>query len=94
VPLIPGSWPAAAQAASKARAEFLAPAPNGLVGDDNAPLSQNQLDIPQTEAEHMVQPDRMADDLGGKAMAIVRVGWRLHAVTVVRLRPSCQTRLP
>jgi hypothetical protein len=43
VPLIPGSWPAAAQAASKALAEFLAPAPNGLVGDDNAPLSQKRF---------------------------------------------------
>ena len=38
----------------------------------------------------MVQPDSMSDDLGGKAMAIVRVGWRLHAITIVRLPPSCQ----
>ena len=94
VPLVPGPWPSAAQAVGKAPAEFLAPAPNGLIGDDNATFSQKQLDIPQAEAEHMVQPDSMADDLGGKAMAVVRVGWWLHAVTVARVRSRCQTRLP
>src|SRR5271166_5678468 len=41
---------------------------------DYATFSQEQLNIPQAEAEHMVQPDSMTDDLGGKAMAVVRVG--------------------
>src|ERR1700676_4791863 len=72
VPFVPRSWPPAAKTVGKTLAEFLAPAPNGLVGDHNAPLSQEQLDIAQAEAEHMVQPDSMADDLGGKAMASVR----------------------
>jgi hypothetical protein len=30
-------------------------------------------DVERAEAEHMVQPDSMSDDLGGKAMAVVRV---------------------
>ena len=94
VPLVPRPWPAAAQAVGKALAEFLAPAPNGLIGDDNATLSQKQLDIPQAEAEHMVQPDSMADDLGGKAMAVVRVGWWLHAAHCCPSRSGCQSRLP
>ena len=94
VPLVAGSRPSAAQAVSKALAEFLAPAPNGLIGDDDATFSQEQLNIPQAEAEHMVQPDSLADDLGGKAMAVVRVGWWFYAPTVVRLRSRCQTRLP
>jgi hypothetical protein len=36
VPLIPRPWPAAVQAFGKGLAEFLAPAPNGLMGDDDA----------------------------------------------------------
>ena len=43
-----------AQAVGKALAEFLAPAPYGLVGDDDAPLGQKQLDVPQAEAEHVI----------------------------------------
>jgi hypothetical protein len=73
MPPVPGPWPSAAQAVGKTPAEFLAPAPNSLIGDDNATFSQEQLDIPQAKAEHMEQPDSMSDDLGGKAMALVRV---------------------
>jgi hypothetical protein len=42
------SWPgtAAAQAAGKGLAELLAPAPDRLIGSDNASFSQEQLDIP------------------------------------------------
>ncbi len=65
-----------------------------LIGDDNASLSQKQLNITQAEAEHMIQPDSMADDLGGEPMAVVRVWWWLHALTVVRFPPGCQTLLP
>ena len=68
VPPVPGPWPSAAQAVGKAPAELPAPAPNSLIGDDNATFSQEQLDIPQAEAEHMEQPDSMPDNLGGKAM--------------------------
>ena len=94
VPPARGPWPSAAQAAGKAPAELLAPAPNSLIGDHNATFSQEQLDIPQAEAEHMVQPDSMSDDLGGKAMAVVRLRWWLDTVTVARVRSRCQTRLP
>jgi hypothetical protein len=40
VPPVPGPWPSAAQAVGKAPAELLAPAPNSLIGDDNATYSQ------------------------------------------------------
>jgi hypothetical protein len=43
-----------AQAAGKRLAELLAPAPHGLIGDDDAPLGQKQLDVPQAEAEHVI----------------------------------------
>ena len=42
----------------------------------------------------MVQPDSMSDDLGGKAMAVVRLRRWLDTVTVARVRSRCQTRLP
>ena len=78
----------------RTRSEFLAPAPHGLIGNDNAAISQEQLDIPQTEVEDVVQPDRVADDLGGEPMTIVWVGWRLHAASLARLRACGQTWLP
>ena len=41
VPLVPWPWPAASHAVGKAPAEFLAPAPDGLVGDDDARLARS-----------------------------------------------------
>src|ERR1700691_3301282 len=48
------------------RRRLLAPAPHGLVADDDAPLGQKQFDVAKAEAEHVVQPHSMADDLRGK----------------------------
>jgi hypothetical protein len=42
----------------------------------------------------MVQPHGVADYLGGEPMAIVRVGRRLHAASLVHLRAGDQSRLP
>jgi hypothetical protein len=36
----------------------------------------------------------VSDDLGWKAMAVVAVGWQLHAVSLVPLRATCQSWLP
>jgi hypothetical protein len=55
VPLAPWPRPTAAQAVGETRTEFLAPASHRLVGDENAALSQEQLNIPQAEAEHVPQ---------------------------------------
>jgi hypothetical protein len=79
---------------SETRAEFFAPASYRLIGNNNAALSQEQLDIPKAEAEDVVQPDSVADDLGREPMTIVRVGWRLPAPSLARLRASGQTWLP
>jgi len=54
VPLVSRLWPAAAQVVGEAPAEFLAPTSNGLIGDDTTTLSQEQLNIPLAEAEHMI----------------------------------------
>ena len=71
-----------------------APAPHRLIGNDDAPLSQKEFNVPQAEAEHVIQPDGMADDLGGKAVAVVRVWRRLHAASLACLGPICLARLP
>ena len=83
VPFIAWPWPpAAAQAIGECRGKFLAPAPDRLVGDNDAALSQNQLNITQAETEDVVQPDGVADDLSGEAMAIVRIGGWLHVASL------------
>jgi hypothetical protein len=46
VPFVSWPRPAAAQTAGKGLAELLAPAPDRLIGSDNASFSQEQLDIP------------------------------------------------
>ena len=94
VPLVPGPWSAASQAVCEGLAKLLAPPTNRLIRDDSTAFSQKQLNVPQTEAEHMIQPDRMADDLGRKAMAVVRIGRGFHAASLAGLQPAGQTRLP
>jgi hypothetical protein len=90
VPLVAGSWPAASQAVGETRGEFLAPASHRLVGNDDTAFSQDQLDIAQAEAEHVIQPDGVADDLGREPMAIVGVRWWRHADSLTRLHCCCQ----
>ena len=73
VPLVARSWPTAAQAVSETCSELLAPASHRLVGDDDTAFRQDQLDIAQTEAENVVQPDGVADDLGWEPMAVTLI---------------------
>jgi hypothetical protein len=56
--------------------------------------ARSSLTSRRLEAEHMVQPDSMAGDLSGEAMAAVRVGWWLHAESLAGLHPNYQMRLP
>jgi hypothetical protein len=93
VPCVSWTGPAAAQMAGKGLAEFLAPAPDRLIGSDNASFSRDQLDIPQAEAERMIQPNGMADDLGWKTVAVMRVGRWLHAASLLGLQSGRQIRL-
>jgi len=41
------------------------------VRHDHAALGQYQIDITQAEAEHVIQPHSMADDLGREAVAMI-----------------------
>jgi hypothetical protein len=54
-------------------AELPAPAPDRFVGEKHATLGQQQLHVSQAQAEHVIEPDHVADDLGREAMAVMRV---------------------
>ena len=62
-------------------AEFLTPAPDGLVGEEHPAFGENKLDLSQAEAEHVIQPDGVADDLGREAMTIMWIRGSLHAAS-------------
>jgi hypothetical protein len=77
VPRVPRPGTSPAQPCCEVGSELLAPVTDTLVSNRNAALSQDQLHISQTEAENMIQPHRMADDLGWEAMAMIRTRlWR------------------
>ena len=51
----------------------LTPVPNGLVSDRDAALGQQVFCIAKTQAEAMVEPDRVTDDLRWETVAVVAV---------------------
>jgi len=83
-----------AQAVGETGGELLAPAAHRLIGDDDTTLGQDQLNIPQAEAEHMVQLDTVADDLSREPMTVMRIG-RWHHIpvspaTAAAAKPDCR----
>src|SRR3954465_14714519 len=77
-------------------AELERPLPYGLVADDDAAGGQHLLDHAQAEREAEIQPNRVADDLGRKAVASVagegrrRHPVRLPALLPIRKRPAAK----
>jgi hypothetical protein len=59
----------------------------------HAALRQEQLDISKAQAEYVVEPDRVADQLGWKTMAIMWVWRLLHSSILAQDRTARQTRL-
>ena len=82
VPFVAWPRPSATHAIGERRGKLPAPAPDRLVVDNDAALSQNQLNIPQTEAEDVVQPDAVADNLSGEAVSIASIRGHLHAISL------------
>ena len=60
--------------------KFQEPAPDGLVRNIDAPLSQQFFDIAKRKREPGIKPNRVLDDRGRKAMSLE--GYRGHAATV------------
>jgi hypothetical protein len=76
---IPGSArlaAASAQAFGDQRPEACGPYSDSLIAYDDAPLSQQFLDVAEAQCEPQVEPDRMLDD--GLREAEATVGRRLH----------------
>jgi hypothetical protein len=82
------TWPrprlAAAKAGGETLAELPAPARHSLIRDDDAPLSQKQLDLPLAKAERR----------GREPVAVVRVGGGCMSASLDRLSPAYQNGLP
>jgi hypothetical protein len=57
------------------------PLADGFVGDQHTTDKEELFDVPIAEAEAVVQPHTMTNDVGGKPMVFValRDGWRRHA---------------
>jgi hypothetical protein len=70
-----------------------APLPDALVGNRDPALGQDQLNVPQTEAEDMIKPYGVADDLGRKAVARIAGEVGLHTSSLAQPLRSGQ-RLP
>ena len=47
------------------------PLPNRLVGDRHASLREEIFGIAEAEAEPMVEPDRVADDVGRESTSVI-----------------------
>ena len=76
MPLVTGPRPPATDSVGEGRAELQAPSADALIEDNDAALGQQQLDISQAQAEHVVEPYRVADKVCREAVTMVRV-WRL-----------------
>ena len=79
--------PASAEPLGELRAELSAPAADALVRHRYAPLRQDELDVAQAQAEHVVQPDGVADDLGGKPVTGVGDGFWVSSTQLGQLQP-------
>ena len=72
--LVTGPWLAAAQLGGILRTELQAPLSDSFIADEDAPLGEEFLDVAEAQGKPVVQPDRVANDLG--RVAITGVGIR------------------
>jgi hypothetical protein len=72
MPFVANLWSTASQLVSRVLAEFLTPVTDCLIGEYNPTLGQQLFDIAITEGEALVEPHRVTDDLGRKAVTLVR----------------------
>src|SRR3954451_10227329 len=66
-PFVARPWPTPLQRVGKQPTEAQTPIADALVADHDATGSEDGLDLAQAEAEAVIQPHRVLDDLGWKA---------------------------
>ena len=69
VPVVAQPSLSSLQFPSIVRTELLTPLPDRLIGHDDSALGEKILDISEAQAEAMISPDRIADDLGRETIA-------------------------
>jgi hypothetical protein len=79
VPDVAVAWHFALEATGVIPPEFQGPAPDRLVGDDDAALQQHFFHQTQAQGETKMQPHHMGDDRRWEPMALVADGWQGHA---------------
>jgi hypothetical protein len=83
MPFVAGSRPSASQLSGILLAELHAPLANGFIRDADSSGEQQFFDVAKAQAEAEIQPDSMADDLGGEAVVLVTVRrWCAHATSM------------
>ena len=88
VPVVAQPSLSSLQFPSIVRTELLTPLPDRLIGHDDSPLGEKILDISEAQAEAMVSPDRIADDLGRETIAGVTRPIALHGTSLSVSCPS------
>ena len=78
MPFVAWPRPAPLERVGEGSSKAQAPGADALVAHDDAALGQDRLDVAQAQAEAMVEPHGVGDDLGGKAEAAVRVRHLFH----------------
>lgn len=73
MPLVTRPRSPATKAVRKAGAEFQTPSTDALTGDDDATFSQQQLHVPLTDAELVITPHRVNDELRWEVVTVMRV---------------------
>jgi hypothetical protein len=69
VPRVSGTGQPAADLIGDALAKLQHPLPYGFVADRDAARGEDLIHVPQAQGEAEIEPDRVADDLGRKAVA-------------------------
>jgi hypothetical protein len=93
VPCVARLRSATALSAGEVSTKLQAPVPDAFVGYHDPTFRQDQLNITQAEAEDVVQPDGVADDLARKPVPRIRGGFERHPVSLADLPTKRQTPL-
>jgi hypothetical protein len=78
-PLVSGFRSAPLERVGVGAPKTQAPLADDLIADHDPSGREDQLDLSKAQAEAVIQPDRLVDDVSWKAEATVRVRRRAHA---------------
>ncbi len=80
------------QSALVSGTELVAPQPKRFLADLDSSMSQQIFNIAVTEAESVIQPYRVLDDIGRESVAFIRVGTSFHRSSVAQPHLTCRRK--